>query len=181
MGVGLRGEGEVGGDYGGVDWFDELYMVGISIAIQLKLIKLILTREASGRTSSSPTITATARPPLGTTCATSLSRTVSLLPLTRLTRNCSMTSGLSLPPPPVRSFCRSSFNRVIASEIPVCSCVKSNGSASPAPPAAADAVGESAPSLRFVLSFFLLRTAEVVKVRCCRWGNNSRMRGTVRE
>lgn len=72
-----------------------------------------------GRTSSSPTIIATARPPLGTTCATSLNRTVSLLPLTRFTRNCSMTSGLSRPPPPDRSFWRSSFNRVSASEMPV--------------------------------------------------------------
>jgi hypothetical protein len=145
----------------------------------LYVVMVFSTAQRGRRTSSSPTIIATALPPLGTTCATSLNRTVSLLPLTRFTRNCSMTSGLSRPPPPDRSFWRSSFNRVRASEMPVCSCVKSKGSAPPAPPAPpdVDAAGEeSASSLRLFLSFFLLRMAEVVKVcRCSVFG----MRGVV--
>lgn len=56
--------------------------------------------------------------------------------------------------------------------------MKSKGSAPPAPPAAAAAGEESASSLRLFLSFFLLRTAEVVKVcRCNVFG----MRGVVEE
>lgn len=63
--------------------------------------------------------------------------------------------------------------------MPVCSCVKSKGSAPPAPappPDVAAAGEESASSLRLFLSFFLLRMAEVVKVcRCSVFG----MRGVV--
>lgn len=89
-----------------------------------------------------------------------------------------MTSGLSRPPD--RSFCMSSFNLVRASETPVCSCVKSKGSA-PSPPPVVAAGADSASSLRLFLSFFLLREADVVKVCRCRWVSVFGMRGVVED
>ena len=67
--------------------------------------------------------------PFGTTCATSLSLTVSFLPFSGATRRFSNVSGLKRPP--ARSFERSLRRRSIDASISASSTEKSKGSSLP--------------------------------------------------
>jgi hypothetical protein len=86
------------------------------------------------RTSASPTITTTVRPPRGITCARSPSRTLALpsAPFPRVTCTFKPSSTSGLKRPPGRSFPKSSFSFSNARSIPLSNSEQSNGSWSPA-------------------------------------------------
>ena len=83
------------------------------------------SRRKIQHTSFSPTSTCTVRP-FGTTCATSLKRTLDALLLSGCTRKFSSSSGLNLPP--ARSFDKSSLKRATAAAMSASRAEKSAGS-----------------------------------------------------
>lgn len=111
--------------------------------------------------------------PLGTTCAMSDSRTVSLLPFTSVTRSDSSFSGLKRPP--ARSWERSCVSFSIALRMFASRVEKSKASSVDVGAAAPSTGGEESVEAceRLTLPVFLKQDGLVVKVRC---GNDGYVR-----